>query len=183
VPNVPVGFDATAAAWNLICPVGVVLPYGGAAAPTDWLVCDGASYLRADYPDLFDAIGTAYGSADADHFNVPDTRGRVPVGYAAAGGHTDVSALGGNDGVDVANRRAKHRHTVTDPQHSHGYTDDIYGQSATVGGNIEGTDNGLLLTGSSKTTAAASTGIGVGSGASDSLDAPAYLVLNFIIKT
>ena len=40
-----------------------------------YLYCDGASYLRTDYPLLFDAIGTAHGAADGTHFNVPDYRG------------------------------------------------------------------------------------------------------------
>ena len=37
---------------------GVIKVYAGAAAPTGYLLCDGASYLRATYPDLFTAIGT-----------------------------------------------------------------------------------------------------------------------------
>jgi|CXWL01.1.fsa_nt_gi hypothetical protein len=36
-----------------------------------WLACDGASYLRASYPNLFAAIGTTFGAADGTHFNVP----------------------------------------------------------------------------------------------------------------
>jgi hypothetical protein len=89
--------------------------YGGAAAPSGWLLCDGASYLRTDYAALFTVIGTAYGTADGTHFNVPDMRGRVPAGYAASGGNTDVATLGNNDGVAAANRRPKHNHTFTNP--------------------------------------------------------------------
>ncbi|MES2367794.1 MAG: phage tail protein [Pseudomonadota bacterium] len=61
-------------------PAGVVLPYAGATAPTGYLLCDGSSVLRADYPDLFTAISTTFGSADGTHFNVPDMRGRAAVG-------------------------------------------------------------------------------------------------------
>ena len=62
-------------------PVGTVVPYAGATAPTvDWLLCDGSSVLRTDYAELFTIIGTAYGSVDGTHFNLPDMRGRVPVG-------------------------------------------------------------------------------------------------------
>ena len=59
---------------------GAVTMYAGASVPTGWLICDGASLLRASYPDLFTAIGTTYGYADGSHFNVPDFRGVFPKG-------------------------------------------------------------------------------------------------------
>lgn len=64
-------------------PAGVVLPYAGASAPTGYLMCNGASVLRADYADLFSAIGTAFGSVDGTHFTLPDMRGRIPVGVGS----------------------------------------------------------------------------------------------------
>jgi len=54
---------------------------GSSAAPTGWLPCDGTSYLRTSYPALFTAIGVAFGSVDASHFNVPDMRGMFARGY------------------------------------------------------------------------------------------------------
>lgn len=65
---------------------GTVLPFAGTAAPTGWLLCYGQSLLRADYPNLFTAIGTTYGAADGTHFNVPDLRGRSPIGKDDMGG-------------------------------------------------------------------------------------------------
>jgi microcystin-dependent protein len=63
-----------------VYPIGSIIAYGaGLPATTDILACDGASYLRADYPDLFAAIGTIWGAADGSHFNVPDLRGRAIV--------------------------------------------------------------------------------------------------------
>ena len=50
-----------------------------ALAAAGWLVCDGASYSRETYPDLFAAIGTAHGG-DAGSFNVPDLRDRFMRG-------------------------------------------------------------------------------------------------------
>lgn len=92
-----------------LVPPGVMLPYGGAAAPTGWLLCDGSSYLRATYAGLFAAIGTAYGAADGTHFNVPDLRGRAPYGL---GPHADVDALGDSDGVAAASRTPNHTHAI-----------------------------------------------------------------------
>ena len=88
--------DPAAPVVPLAVPSGTILPYGGTAAPTGYLLCDGTSYLRADYPDLFGIIGTAYGSIDSAHFTVPDMRGRFPFGLAASG---TGSTLGGTFGT------------------------------------------------------------------------------------
>lgn len=61
-------------------PSGIVSPYAGSSAPSGWLLCDGSSKLRADYPDLFAVIGTTFGSVDGTHFTLPDLRSRFPVG-------------------------------------------------------------------------------------------------------
>lgn len=66
-------------------PSGVMMDFGGGTAPPGWLLCDGTSYLRTDWPGLFNAIGTTWGAADGSHFSVPDARGRAPVG--AGGGY------------------------------------------------------------------------------------------------
>jgi microcystin-dependent protein len=64
-----------------------------AAGPTrpGCLACDGASYLRASWPALFAALGGAsslWGLPDGTHFNVPDLRGRVPIGAGTGPGLT-----------------------------------------------------------------------------------------------
>ena len=64
----------------LTMPSGSIQMFGGATAPTNWLLCDGASLLRASYTTLFGIIGTTFGSADGTHFNVPDFRGVFPKG-------------------------------------------------------------------------------------------------------
>lgn len=62
-------------------PAGIVVESAGASVPEGtWLECDGASYERAAYPELFTSIGTIYGSVDGTHFNVPDKRGRCGIG-------------------------------------------------------------------------------------------------------
>lgn len=60
--------------------VGMIKPHSGSSAPTGWLNCDGSSILRASFATLFALIGTAFGSVDGTHFNVPDLRGRTPIG-------------------------------------------------------------------------------------------------------
>ncbi len=66
-------------------PIGSLTAYLGEDVPADWLVCDGSSVLRADYPQLFARLGTAYGAVDDTHFNLPDLRGRFLEGADNAG--------------------------------------------------------------------------------------------------
>lgn len=61
--------------------VGVVLPYAGLNAPYGFLLCYGQAVSRTTYSDLFNVIGTYYGSGNGSTtFNIPDMRGRVPAG-------------------------------------------------------------------------------------------------------
>jgi microcystin-dependent protein len=63
-------------------PIGAIVPYGSATAPTNWLVCDGSAVSRTTYSELFAVIGTTFGSGDGSTtFNLPNLKGRVPVGY------------------------------------------------------------------------------------------------------
>lgn len=85
---------------NQVIPAGALMPYAGSVAPSGWLLCQGQSLLRADYPSLFTAIGTTYGAADGTHFTLPDMRGRVPFG-ADAGANRITTAGGGMDGATI----------------------------------------------------------------------------------
>lgn len=62
-----------------VTPVGGIILYGAASAPTGWLLCNGASLLRASYAALFAVIGTTFGSVDGTHFNVPDLTSIEPT--------------------------------------------------------------------------------------------------------
>jgi microcystin-dependent protein len=98
-------------------PVGSILPYGGAAAPAGWQLCNGASLSRTSYPRLFAAIGTTYGSADAFTFRVPNLQGRFPIGT----GGTAAKTLGEATG-SLTTASATHDHsrtTTTDGAHKH----------------------------------------------------------------
>ena len=63
------------------CPLGTINAFGGTTAPEGWLLCQGQALSRTEYKDLFDVIGTAYGSGDGSTtFNLPDMREAAPVG-------------------------------------------------------------------------------------------------------
>ena len=172
--------DGTWAAAGGSAPAGSIIQFAGAAAPTGWLLADGTAVSRTTYAALFSAISTAYGAGDGSTtFNVPDLRGRVPVGK---GTHADVSALGNSDSAAVGSRRPKHAHTVSDPGHLH--TDPGGGFFLTSnpgngGGNANISTGGGAYNGGF--TSGNTTGISVGS--AGMTDTPAYLVVNYIIKT
>jgi len=95
--------------------IGEIVTFAGPTNPnpTQWLPCDGASLLRADYPDLFTAIGVTYGAADGTHFTLPDLQGRVSLGIGTGSGLSPYS-LGDIGGEET--------HTLTTPEtpaHSH----------------------------------------------------------------
>jgi Phage Tail Collar Domain len=62
----------------------------GAVDLGKWVVCNGASVPRvAPYDVLFSRIGTTFGAGDGSTtFNVPDIRGRCPIGGGAGFGLT-----------------------------------------------------------------------------------------------
>jgi len=104
--------------------IGEIIPYASDTSPDPrWITCDGASLLRADFPDLFTVIGTAYGSVDATHFNIPDLRGRVPLGDGTGTG-LSTYALGNTGGEEA--------HTLTTPElavHTHIDSGHVHGES------------------------------------------------------
>lgn len=75
---------------------GTITGFGGAAAPSGWILCDGSAVSRSTFADLFATIGTAYGVGDGSTtFNVPDLRQRFPLGKAASGTGATLGGTGG----------------------------------------------------------------------------------------
>jgi microcystin-dependent protein len=101
--------------------IGEIVTFAGIGTPSSlWLPCDGASLLRATYPDLFTVLGTTYGAADGTHFNVPDLRGRVVLGVGSGPGLSSYSlgdSLGEETHQLTGGELASHTHI--DSGHSH----------------------------------------------------------------
>lgn len=139
-------------------PAGVLSPYAGSAAPSGWLLADGTAVSRTTYSALFTAISTTYGVGDGSTtFNLPDMRGRAPFGYYASSAN-GMNALANNEGAAVADRGASHHHLEDPAPSTGGYSGSGYGANY----------NAPLA----KTT-----------GYTNLQDNPAYLVVNFIVKT
>jgi microcystin-dependent protein len=137
-------------AWTTISefslPSGLIFPYGGATAPSGYLLCFGQAISRTTYADLFTALGTTYGSGDGSTtFNVPDLRGRVIAGQDDMGG-TSANRLtdqsGGLDGDTLGATGGAETHTLTGAESgtsAHGHT--------ISGGILSGTGGGAQSTG------------------------------------
>jgi len=102
--------------------IGEIITYAGTTSPdARWRLCDGTSLLRADYPDLFAAIGTTYGAVDGSHFNLPDLQGRSPMGQGTGTG-LSPRAPGDSLGEETHTLSTAETpaHTHVDAGHTHG---------------------------------------------------------------
>ena len=149
----PDGTTQASAASN--APVGSIVMYGAAAAPADWLLCDGSAVSRTTYSALYAVIGTTYGTGDGSTtFNLPNLRQRFPLGKAASG---TGATLGGTGGA------IDHTHSVS-------------GTTGTPSGSQTGDNNAGTNSFASETHTHSFS-------ATSGTNNPPYLVVNFIIKT
>lgn len=94
-------------------PVGSIIPWSSNNIPSNYLLCDGRAVNRTDYAELFSVIGGNYGVGDGSTtFNLPNLKGRVPVGKDST--QTEFAQLNTQGGEKT--------HTLTSnemPEHSH----------------------------------------------------------------
>jgi microcystin-dependent protein len=89
-------------------PVGGLMPFIGAAPPTSNFVLPyGQAISRTAYAALFALVGTTFGGGDGTTtFNIPDLRGRVPVGKDDMGGVVAARITSGGSGINGASTGA-----------------------------------------------------------------------------
>lgn len=140
-------------------PPGTILMFGATTAPQGYLLCDGNTYANTDYPDLYAAIGTTFGTAGAGTFAVPDFQFKFPFGV-------DISTNIGDIGGDIT-----HQHSFTPQGLIDAHTSVVPKLGAVVQpvAYLTGPTN-HIFTGQAGTTASGN-------------NTPPFLVVNFIIKT
>jgi len=118
---------------SLFTPVGSILTYAGASAPTGWLICDGSEVSKETYPRLFAVLGSLYGNpVNSSNFVLPNLADRVPVGKSGgnvlgnSGGNSSITLLEtqlpSHSHTGTTDSNGSHSHTINDPQHSHSQT-------------------------------------------------------------
>lgn len=147
-------------------PIGSITAYGGESIPTNWLKCNGSEVSRTEYQELFEVIGTTYGSGDASTtFNVPNISERVIVG-SAGDGEFATGNIGGEK---------EHALTVDEmPSHKHGV--------GYVGGNANGNHAGMSGTSAEPNSYNNELFINSKGGDQPHNNMQPYIVLNYIIK-
>lgn len=66
---------------NEICPVGTIQAFAFNKVPQGWMICDGRSLNKYEYPELFNVIDNTFGNEGHDNFKIPDLRGRFIRGW------------------------------------------------------------------------------------------------------
>ncbi|VTU00992.1 Uncharacterized protein OS=Magnetospirillum gryphiswaldense MSR-1 v2 GN=MGMSRv2_2248 PE=4 SV=1: Collar [Gemmataceae bacterium] len=124
--------DGTSVSWAAAgtVPVGSILDFGSATAPSGFLACDGAAVSRSTYSALYAVIGTTWGIGDGSTtFNLPDLRGRTSIGSGTGAGLT-ARTIAGLSGTE------NHLLTTAEmPSHTHG-TNQIGFDAAGTGGAV-----------------------------------------------
>ncbi len=130
--------------WAHPVPAGAIIGWPADVMASGWILCDGRSLLRTEYPDLFAVIGVTYGAADGTHFYIPDYRGLFLRG-ADEGADADPdrnSRLDRGDGTtgDVVGTRQADELKA----HTHAYDQPFFTGSPTGSGasRVEGLNAG-----------------------------------------
>jgi microcystin-dependent protein len=159
---------------------GAIKFYAGSSAPAGYLFCNGVPVSRTTYSILFSIIGTGFGSGDGTTtFNLPDLRGRVPLGLDNMGGlsatRISSASVGGANAATLGGSGGAETHTLITaemPSHTHTSPVSAIANSATP-------NSGSVAT---SVSAVASVTSSSGSGNAHSNTQP-WLALNYIIKT
>lgn len=195
----------------LLVPPGTLMMYIASTAPEGWLICNGLAISRTTYSALFGIMGTIYGAGDGTTtFNLPDMRGRSPLGYGTGAG-LSARALGAIGGTETHLLTAAempehthtgttassgtHTHTVNDPGHTHTQTtvnDDFNNSGGSPPGfttdsqgsmtwsNINSSTTGITINSAGAHTHTFTTD-SAGSGVAHNNMSP-FIVVNYIIK-
>lgn len=147
-------------------PAGFIFAYGSEDVPDGFLMCNGGAVPRAEYPELFAAIGTAFGKGNGSTtFTLPNLKNKFLRGIDIFGG-TYIGETGGE---------AAHTLTVEEmPNHRHNLK--------LQGGSIQESSSFISWQSGSNYQLYGSATETVGGGAAHN-NLPPYVTINYIIST
>ena len=162
-------------------PVGGIFLWPGTTLPTNTLLCDGTAISRTTYAALFAVLGTSYGAGDGSTtFNLPNLRGRVPVGQDSS--QTEFDAMGETGGAKTVALSVAQL-----PAHSHPLQGHVWGWGSSGTISTPGSPNAAATpsTGNAIYTFQGQAGwnstLDTGSGSAHQNLQP-YLVLRYLIQ-
>jgi microcystin-dependent protein len=93
--------------------LGTIFIFAGNFAPRGYQLCQGQLLPISQYAALFSILGTTYGGNGTTNFQLPDLRGRAPIGQGTGPGLTTV-VLG-----EIAGKQNASILTSNMPAHNH----------------------------------------------------------------
>ncbi len=90
--------------------------FGGTFAPQGYMLCQGQQLSIAEWSALFALLGTIYGGDGVQSFQLPDLRGRTPMGTGQGPGLPvmDEGQSGGVESITISTQQMPlHNHSVS----------------------------------------------------------------------
>lgn len=176
-------------------------------APRDWAQCSGQSMNVSQNSALYALLGITFGGNGSTTFNLPDFRGRVPIGLGVRPGTSinyGIANIGGNESMALTTANLpSHTHTaavtttpisVTIKASPAGGTDNVPGTngSTTLAASMAGRAAGSTIYNNQAPTVAMNTATEITGGATTVVNSVAgsgaafdnrmpFLAVNFII--
>jgi microcystin-dependent protein len=177
-------------------------------APSYWAQCDGRLMTIAQNSALYALLGVNFGGNGTTNFNLPDFRGRVPIGLGTRPGTSinyNLANIGGSESMALTSANLPaHTHTaavattpisVTIKASPAAGTDTVPGTngSTTLAASMSGRAAGSSIYNSQAPTVAMNTATEISGGVTTVTNSPAgnnaafdnrmpYLAVNFIIS-
>ncbi|MEM1220482.1 MAG: tail fiber protein [Bacteroidota bacterium] len=102
--------------------IGQIKMFAGNFAPKGWLFCHGQPLDTTTHSALYTILGITYGGDGRTFFNLPDLRGRIPIGPGQVNGRAEsyqAGHLGGKEEESLSVQQI--------PSHHHQLSVTLYG--------------------------------------------------------
>ena len=129
-----------------LVPIGTIVMFGGATAPTNWLFCQGQPIDTTVYAKLFAVIGNTFGGVGSSgNFLLPNLGAQFPIGVGTnkQGRNTALGEATGTFTVPIAvGNLPSHAHPITDVPHTHSVNQWAHAHAITTGNHAHAVHTG-----------------------------------------